>query len=509
MSTNTLRGGLALLAALVTAAHAGDPPAAAPREPLDLVPAESLLCWAGQPLPAANATTATQPSAWQTVLELGTRLAGSAAGNLDPATQLGLRGAELFSLMIRYPHAVALIDTDALPVSSDPTARRVDRLRCVAIARNGSDREVFLRTIQKTVNEHTDSGQATLETRPAGSWTYQLLTDRRLPPWAQIAWGQIDDHFVLTLGPDVWPLVARVAAGEAPALSGQEWCQAARQPRRDQTLIEIYVAAAELRARLDPLLDGRAGAFFNAWDAPHLQKAYWALGLQGPALFCQARLRIAGRTIDRLYADPDNRDAQLLAAVPEGAHYAIYTLPMDRTLSRLSAGIVSILGTEPRETVRRIWAEIEARPGFDIRHKLLSHVGEHVIFHNDPPHPLGLPVAVTTLIELRGGASEVRETLDTIATGFQEALRNAAAEGRGPPPWRLARETDGTWYVRLGPIAGPAWTVTDRFIVLSWSPWALHTYLDRVRLPASPASQPTAAATDTAPAALPDAPDRP
>jgi hypothetical protein len=178
---------------------------------------------------------------------------------------------------------------------------------------------------------------------------------------------------------------------------------------------------------------------------------------------------------------------------------------MDRTMSRLSSGIVSLLGTETRNTLRRIWTKLEARPGFDVQRKLLDHLGGHVVFHHYPPHPLGLPIAVTALIELKGGASQVRETLDTIATAFQQAMDKAEAEDRGPPPWRLARDEDGTWYIRLGPIAGPAWTVTNDFIVLSWSPWALRTYLDQVRLPADNVGPPPGNAPTSAPATAPSA----
>jgi hypothetical protein len=45
------------------------------------------------------------------------------------------------------------------------------------------------------------------------------------------------------------------------------------------------------------------------------------------------------------------------------------------------------------------------------------------------------------------------------------------------PSITLHREDDGLWYMQYGPIAGPAWVVTERFIVTSWSPRALREYL--------------------------------
>ncbi|MCK4340862.1 MAG: hypothetical protein KAY37_03970, partial [Phycisphaerae bacterium] len=449
------------------------------REPLDLIPAESLLCWQGRPLPDA-APVSDEPSALQTLLELGTRLAGSARGGLDSGTQLGVRAAELFNLMIRYPHALALIDARAKPVETDPQAKRVDRLRGALVVQNRGHPEPFLRLIQKTVNEQTDRAEATLVTKTAGSWPYQELRDQRLPEWAVIAWGHIDGHFVLTVGAGVWPSIAAIAAGEAPSLSEVPWYAAARRNWGRRALIELFVAAADIQDRLDPFLDGRAGKFFRAWDAGNLEQAHWALGLEGRALFCVAHFRLGDETVRRMYADPENRDPRLLATVPAEARYAIYHLPLDRFLRRFFRGLMSIQEGRQRENIERIWAQIQAEHGFDVERNLLAHLGEYIVLHNDPPHPLRLPLAVTGLIEIRDEPAAVRQTIDSMCGAFQAALDQAAAEGRAPPPWNLHHSGDGVWCLQYGLVAGPAWTVTERFIVFSWSPHALRSYLAKV-----------------------------
>ncbi|HPM23258.1 MAG TPA: hypothetical protein PLP66_05095, partial [Phycisphaerae bacterium] len=96
-------------------ALAADPPAG-PREPLDLVPADSMLCWVGRPLPDLAPAT-DQPSTLQTILEVGARIAG---GTIDSGTQLGARAAEMFGQLVRYPHALVLIDASAKPTVTDP-----------------------------------------------------------------------------------------------------------------------------------------------------------------------------------------------------------------------------------------------------------------------------------------------------------------------------------------------------------------------------------------------------
>lgn len=248
-------------------------------EPLDLVPAESLLCWYGRPFPDTTPPS-DEPSMMRTLWQVMPRLVGPA---LDAQGQLWTRVIEGFQLAIRYPHALVLIDAQAKPLDSDPDARRVDRLRLALIVHTGGQDEHFLRIIQAAVNEQTDNEQATLTREQAGPWEYQKLSDTQLPTWCQIAWGRIGEHFVLTLGPDVWPMISAVATGQAPALSRDEWLAKVRGRRGRDALIEIIVAVNDIRQRLDPFVDGRATDFFRAWHAEGVEHMHWALGFEGPA----------------------------------------------------------------------------------------------------------------------------------------------------------------------------------------------------------------------------------
>jgi hypothetical protein len=443
---------------------------------LDLVPADNLLCWYGRPLPDL-APPGEQPSTLQTLLELGTRVVGQP---LDPRTQLWMRSAEMFNLSLRFPHALALLDVKAKPTETDPTARRMDRLRFALVVDTQGQVDPFLRVIQKTVNEQTDAGAATLTNRRVGGWTYQELRDRRLPDWTVIAWGHIDGQFVLTVGAGVWPSIAAVAAGDAPSLSRDPWFAAARRNWGQRSLVEIFVAAEEICRRLDPLVGGRATAFFRAWDAEGLQRAHWALGLEDRAMFCVAHFLRGDDTFRREYADGDPQPARLLETVPTGARYAVYRLPVADFVGQLAASIVALQEPRAQWRIRRGWARMEAEQGFDVRRDLLGNLGDALVLHNDPPHPLRLPLAMTVLAEITGDPVKVRDTVELMFAAFDHALTRALAEDRGPPPWTIHRDADDVWYIGFGPIAGPAVTVTDRYVVLSWSPQALRSYLARI-----------------------------
>ncbi|MEW6251989.1 MAG: hypothetical protein AB1716_15210 [Planctomycetota bacterium] len=491
--------------------------AAQPREPLDLIPGEALLCWQAYP-PDGPTSQPGQPSVMRTLIELGLT---AAAEPLDRGTQLNVRIAEMLSTAVRYPYALALLDASARPIESNPSGRRLDKLSLILVVQSGTETEPFLRIIQKAVNEQTSGGQATLNDRTAERWTFQELRDARVPEWAAVAWGRIEGYFILTLGPDVWPAVAATAVGRCAAVAAEPWYAEARAKRRPHTLVEVFAATGPMVARLDPLVEGRASAFLQAWNSGGLERGHWALGLKGRALFCEAHLRRAGETITRVYADPDERDPRLLATIPDGTRYAIYRYSAEKLLTRLCGGLAATQRPDFRAALEQRWSRLQEEFGFDAQRDLLAHLGERIITHNDPPHPLNIPIAMTTLIEIRDEPATVRRTLDALCAGWQATLDRLAEEraaqeaadagsGAGSPAVphtrpaaddrraarrvarykagaRLQRDDDGVWYIRFatgGPawlgLAGPAWTVTDRFIVASWSPAALREYLEKV-----------------------------
>jgi len=458
---------------IVALALAAAAPRARAAEPIDLLPAECLLCWYGRPLPDAPQPSDEQ-SALQTLIDIGQRVAGQP---LDPKAQLGARLFEAIAHMARYDHALALIDAQAKPVAPDGRIKRVDRLQLAMLVRTRGRSELFLRIIQKAVNEQTNGGFATLARRRAQRWDYQELRDTRLPEWSVIAWGELDDHFVITVGQDVWPLIASVAVGEHASLGSDEWLRAARERRGRDALIEIVLAADRFRTRLDPVVDGRATAFFHGWDADNLQRAHWALGYQDRALFCAAHFEIGGKTIDRLYADPAQRDPRWLQAIPPGTRYAIFQYPMERLLPSFVRAINLTNSAESRAANEKVWSRVQAEYGFDAERDIVGQLGDHLVLHNDPPHPLRLPLAFTSLIEIRGDARRLRNALQKLCTAWKDHLDKIADETGIPNLNRIERDGD-IWYFQFGPFAGPAWIITDRFVVTSWSPKALRTYLE-------------------------------
>ncbi len=452
------------------------PAPAGATEPLDLIPAENLLCWKGLPFPGAEQKS-DEPSSLRTLLDLAGRFFSD---KLDDSQKLSLRILETLGIIGRYPFAITLIDATAKPTHKDGSGAKLDELRIAAVIKTGDKADPFLRIIQKAVNELTDAGAATLKTKQAHKWKYQELTDSRLPSWCTIAWGQIDEHFVITFGQEVWPTIATVAQGEADSVNKIEWVRQVRKQRRDEPLIEVLVAAEDIRKRLDPFVDGRATAFFKAWRIDDVKRTHWALGFQGRALYCLANHRKGNVTRRRLYANPYIKDEKLLQTVPEESRYAIYKMPAKTFLPKLISSYYATRNPKDRELAVEIWAKIQADLGIDAQRDALDHLGEHIVAHNYPPHPFHLPLAFTSLIEIREKPQKVRQTLEKLLAAWQEAIDNAADETGKPCPVEIRHDADGVWYIEFPFFNGVAWAFTDRFIVTSWSPIALRDYLDKI-----------------------------
>lgn len=443
-------------------------------EPLDLIPRESLLCWKGLPYPDTH-----EQKTEESALDVGVQLIQTLfSSRLKPAQKLTLRMFEGFADVVRHRFALSLIDAHASPIENEQgaTGVRGDRLKIALVVNAGDDMKTFFGFIAKVVGELTDSGTASLETKQTGRFRYQELYDERMPAWCRIAWGRIDDHFVLTFGREVWPLVASVAIGDEPALSRDAWLEARRAGRAEESLIEIIVSSKALVDRLDHIegIEGRASAFFEAWGAEDLERAHWSLGFEQRALYCEAYFKKGDRTLRRLYADPNIRDPKFLETVTADARYAIYRVSLERVLPRIVAGLAATRSPEQRAELTRTWERIEREHGFDVENDLLANMGNTIILHNDPPHPLRIPLAVTSLYEIRKNPAQVKKTLETMCRAWQEAL-----DADPTNPTRVVDEDDGVWYLSFPLFDGFAWTISDRFVIASWSPKALREYLGR------------------------------
>ncbi|RMF79112.1 MAG: hypothetical protein D6744_09400, partial [Planctomycetota bacterium] len=449
-------------------------PVGAP-SPLDLVPADVLFCWKGAPPPEPQADAA--PSA----LGVGIRMLSHVFSDvLTPGQRLTIRLLEAFGEVIRYPFAIAVVDASAVPKRPGSVSVRLEQLKMALVIDTGGDHTRFAKIIQRILSETTDAGTARLDAKRAGGRPFQEFHDSRSPAWCQVAWGAIDRYFVVTLGEGVWPMIAAVADGERTAISREQWSAEFRARRQTPPLIEVILDADGLRRRLDAVTGDRASAFFAAWDASDLQRAYWTLGFEGRALYNEAAFLIDGRTVHRVYADPTVDDPEYVGTVPDNMRYAIYRISLDRFLPRLIGGIVATRGAKDQRATAEWWRRVQEQYGFDAERDVLANMGDTIILHNDPPHPLRIPLCVTGLFEIRDNPEHTVRTIEKMCAAWQENLRRQAERDHIERPLVVTHDDDGVWYLELPwAVNGLAWTFTDRYVITCWSPEALREYLER------------------------------
>lgn len=443
-------------------------------EPLDLIPADTMLAWYGRPIPEAGAADA-GPSAINTFLSM----ADLAGQQLDRGARLNLSILKAAAEMVRYRHVLALIDTSARQAGVHPDSRQLDDVKLVFVVEAGKDAGRFRRIVQDTINEQTSKATARIDDQTASGFEYDRLVDARLPAWAEVGLGQIGPYFIVTLGTDVWPRIARVAAGEATSLAGDPWVTETRGARGRNALIEIFVDSAMIETKLDGELNGRVTQFFEAWDAGAMERGHWALGIENNTLYCIAHFMLDGQSVRRVYADPEIRNPQVLALIPDGARRAVYKVPAATVLRNLVAGLYVWQAEETREAARRRWHTIQREYGFDVQKEVLDNLGDTVILHNAPRHPLRLPIFFTTIVEIERNHAQVQATLNKMCRRWQEAVAKAMEEDGVSDP-AVIHENNGIWSIQVGPFDVVAWTVTDRYLVISWSPVALRQYLTMV-----------------------------
>jgi hypothetical protein len=441
-------------------------------EPIDILPVEQIVSWYGRKLPEAPA-----PGEGLSQIELALAAASSLIGDrVDPGARLGLRILQSMGQMIRYPHAIALLDTSAKHAGRHPDSRQLDQAEIVFVIQTESRSGPFGQLIQDTLYEQTSDESTQLNQLTAEKWRYFQLIDKRLPNWVEVAWGEIGPFFVLTVGRDVWPKIAEVAAGKRGSLGRDSWLVKQREDRGQDALIEIYLDPEQMK-KLDPVLHGSVSEFFKAWGAEQMSRAHWALGLEGEILYCHAHFEINGDTVTRRYADPSYVTPETLRIMPEGYRQAVYRMPAGDFIYRLIHSLYVWQAPNNRARAYQLWRKIQQDYDFDAQKDVLDNLGDTIILHNYPTHPLKLPLFFTTVIEIERDNAHVRETINRLCAAWQEALERNEEEMPIENPAKLRRDGD-VWHVEIGPVISPlAWTVTDRYIVISWSYTALSDYL--------------------------------
>ncbi len=369
----------------------------------------------------------------------------------------------------RYPRAVVVLDVQADPLSGG--GFRLGGLGAGLIVVTGGDHLRIERQIQALLNLHADRETARLTQRDANGMTVYTLADRRWPEWAVVEWGAVQDCYLITLGAGVFDRLASSVKDPHKGLAAEAWFgQAHQRCRGPAARWEWYLDFQAVLARLVPAMGDQPRKVLAALGLGDVARGLWTVGLVGRTVDAACVLDVAGRehylpiSLTGEAARPF--DPLIPPTEPNGT---ILDARPREMVPRACRAYLAARSPYVRERLTERWAALEAELGIHAETDILDHLGRHAILHNFPQHPLRLPVFVTIMIEIENSPDTVRTALDRLLRRAQEYLTSPSEQ---PGLLRLNRDADGVWYLQYG-IYGPALVVTDRWIVLSYSPQAV------------------------------------
>ncbi|MCK6485409.1 MAG: hypothetical protein L6R00_14880 [Phycisphaerae bacterium] len=494
ISLSFLIGAVALARQSSPQAPPAPPVASAPAdELLDLarfIPADSVAVYFGRPLKGdvratSSAAVASGPSVSRFIGALG------ASGLLGGEGQLYADVVGALPLLGEFPHAVTLIDVevgrgDADDLTNEPSdpddraAERVQlqRLAAAVILRTAGRNEEVLAQLNRLAARYTNQQDARISQRRLDGDSYNHLADRRLPEWCALTWGRVDDGYVIAFGEGAFESVLAARRGRVRRLGDDEWfVRAHERTAGRRALAEWHIHFARLRERLEAVTQRRLYAVLDALDARTFERDLWTLSLEGRAMACRRVFRAEGIDRMRAYSEPAAFPAEHRRRIPpEARRFAIIEGPTRWLLKNVPSAWIAGRHYRHVREIEAWWRRLQAECGIDVERQLLSHLGAQVIVCDYPPHPLGIPFALTIAVAI-DQPDEVRGALDAILTVWSRRLetenQKAIVEAL---KLRAVRDADGVWYLQAG-ILGPALCVTRHYLVISWSPQALREAL--------------------------------
>ena len=467
---------------------------AAPKPITDLLPADSLVVYIARPdrYPSAPAP-ASQPASAASEVTGASAIAQilaflSASGLVAEEGQALADAAVALPLLGEFEHCIALLDVSCRvlrPASSQPdspdrdeadVSLRLDKLQCAIVFRTAGRQRAVLDQLNRIIGRYTNAEVANLHEQSVGDYKYQRLVDSRLPVWATWEWGRIDDFFVVCFGDGAFEAVAKAASKKSPRLSDSEWFRSASvKTDGDQALVQGYIALADLEKRLGEAASRRYARVLETLGAEKMSHDMWTIGLEGRALCWYRCFRRDDQDFLRRYSDPKVFSPEHRRIIPETAgYYAVIKLPTRWLVDNLPRAWVA--ARSDAETWARIWQRLEEETGVDLDGNLINHLGQNVIVFDYPPHPLRIPFAVTIAFEI-DSREPVQVAVNALLTAWSRYLDDRAKRSAGSlVRVKVLHAQDGVWYLQAG-ILGPALKVTDRYVVLSWSPQALREAL--------------------------------
>ena len=442
-------------------------PAREPTELMRAVPRDAVAAYFvdlshGKPIRSTDA----QP-AWQTAAALAdTAHSFGLLSALDDCTRAWVESLTALSTLLKYPHAVILLDAKAVPRPDE--GHELDSLAAAVVidVSLGGPGPIEHR-IQHLLNLYANQENSSLTTTTGGGVTVTSVRHSGLRDWVRFTWGALGDRYVVTVGENAFEKIRATLASPESSLIGDPWFPSAyKSASGDSSLFVLHARFDRIRRVGDGEFSVKVDRVLRSLPFEGADRGIWTVARVGRAFRIGQFLHRGSR--DHFSEIADTRFLKGLdGVIPEPAGgFAVFDGSHRALLEGLSAAYLAARSPVRRTSARQYWMGMEERTGVKIDNDIISRLGRRWIIHDHPPNVLGLPLIWTFLFQIDGDPEPIRNSVDRLFTGWQAQLVEVESTTR------LNRDPDGLWYLSFG-VNGPGLLVTDRWVVVSFSPEAV------------------------------------
>lgn len=408
-------------------------------------------------------------------------------------------------LLGKYDHAVALLDVSSRSLPGGGS--RLAMLEVAIILHTEGDNEPVVNRIRRLLSNYTDKQFGKINVIDHDGTKSYRLADARLPGWATWHWGPVGDCYVIGIGPKAFEKVFAAWRDADKSILADAWFTQARQRcQGPRAMIEWLVNYEAIRKRLEPVVKGRPENVMRALAGGDIQRGFATLRMDDRYLIVRMVNRFEGKDFFRVLSDPSNLPTERLSDVPADASCAIVKLDLAEWIGRVRDAYLASMIPSQATMWQGAFADLEERNNIRFKTHFFDRLGDHLIVHTWPRHPLDLPMTFTLMFEIDDEVM-VQDAVDVVMGAWQDLQRRATTRrattastnedgGGDSEDWfrfPIGREPDGMWYIQAG-LVRPAVAVAHGYLIVSWSPEAVR---ENIRWLAEHPRRPTTIPTQT------------
>lgn len=439
-----------------------------PQTPLEAVPRDSVAVFVT--LGSQNGADVSSRSAVDLVGFFVDRAQGMGLlSSVDATVRAWIDAIASLPLVFRHDVALVLLDVDAR--ARQDGGHQLAELSGALLLKTDGRNDAVHQRIQHLLNTYTNSDRTELGRAERQGTVVFTMRDQRLPDWFCVEWGALGSLYVVALGDGAFDRIAQAAGRRETRLSEEAWFLAAIQKLGDaRTDALLYLQSSAIATVGDAALSNKIARVHDALGMKSVERSLWRFGRRRRAVELTALLH-RGKEDERVtIAGALAGDVESAVVPAEADTYTAIQVRPGGLLGAVSQAYLASRSAGAQERIRRFWRQVEEGAGVDIQDDLLRHLCAPILIHDYPDHPLKLPLNITIAAPVCGDAKELRSHLDRLCRTVANMIPEES--------WlTVKQDTDGIWYLSFG-LAGPAVAVTERFLVISYSPRAVRANIE-------------------------------